>query len=68
MIFEINREGVDRWMDDDDTLAGMMILRGYLEKHRVTVDFPETFSITTTPVSMGSFYPLLGRKLCPTCY
>lgn len=38
----------------DETFLGMMSLRGYLEKQRVTVDFSSTFSTATRPVVVGA--------------
>ena len=41
----------------------MMNLRGYLEKHLVTVDFPPTFLTTNFPVA-ASIFDSISLSLC----
>lgn len=41
----------------------MMNLRGYLEKHLVTVDFPPTFFTTNFPVA-ASIFDSISLSLC----
>lgn len=39
--------------EEELTFFGLMNLRGYFEKHLVSVDFPLTFSTITFPVSIS---------------
>lgn len=47
------------------TLLGMMNLRGYVEKHLVTVDFPPTFSTTNFPVCVSILPLSLSLSVLP---
>lgn len=45
----------------------MMNLRGYLEKHLVTVDFPPTFFTTNFPVA-ASIFDSIALSVCSHCW